>query len=48
VQVEGLKTASPMTSGVEVKEKKSAVKATIEVTPPGSPAQQFFKVEFGE
>ena len=46
--VEGLKSASPMTSGVEVKEKKSAVKTTIEVTPPGSPAQQFFKVKFGE
>ena len=46
--VDGLKTASPMTSGVEVKEKKSAVKATFEIMPPGSPAQQFFKVEFGE
>ena len=47
--VEGLKTASPMTEGVTVKEKKSAVKTTIEVTPPDPTAtQQFFKVEFGE
>ena len=46
--VEGLESASPMASGVTVKEKKSAVKTTIEVTPPGIPAQQFFKVKFGE
>ena len=45
--VEGLESASPMSSGVEVKEKKSAVKTTIEVTPP-SGASQFFKVKFGE
>ena len=45
--VEGLKTASPMTSGVAVKEKKSAVKVTIEVTPPGNPPSQFFRVKFG-
>lgn len=46
--VAGLDSASPMTSGVEVKEKKSAVKATIEVTPPGNPPTQFFRVKFGE
>ncbi len=46
--VEGLKTAEPMTNGVQVKEKKCAVKTTIEVTPSGSPDSQFFKVTFGE
>ena len=47
--VEELKTATPMTSGVTVTEKKSAVKTTIEVTPPDPTAtKQFFKVEFGE
>lgn len=45
--VEGLDAASPMTSGVTVKEKKSAVKTVIEVTPPGNPSTQFFKVKFG-
>lgn len=46
--VEGLESASPMASGVTVKEKKSAVKTTIEVTPPPAAPAQFFKVEFGE
>ena len=47
--VEELKTATPMTSGVTVTEKKSAVKTTIEVTPPEPTASaQFFKVTFGE
>jgi hypothetical protein len=46
--LEELKTASPMSSGVTVTEKKSAVKTTIEVVPPGSPDSQFFKVKFGE
>lgn len=47
--VEGLNNATPLTSGVEVKEKKSAVKTTIEVTPPDPAAPaQFFKVKFGE
>lgn len=46
--VEGLNNASPMTSGVTVKGKKSAVMTTIEVTPPGNPSTQFFKVKFGE
>lgn len=47
--LEGLNTASPMTSGVEVKEKKSAVKTTIKVMPPNpSASTQFFKVRFGE
>jgi len=45
--VAGLDSASPMTSGVEVKGKKSAVMTTIEVTPPTAPAQ-FFRVKFGE
>ena len=45
--VEGLDGASPMTSGVTVKEKKSAVKTVIEVTPPGNPPSQFFRVKFG-
>ena len=35
-------------NGVRVKEKKSAVKTVIEVTPPGNPPSQFFKVKFGE
>ena len=46
--LEDLDGASPMTSGVTVKEKKSAVMTTIEVTPPGNPDSQFFKVKFGE
>ena len=46
--VEGLNSASPMTSGVTVKEKKSAVKTTIEVTPPSGAQSQFFKVKFGD
>ena len=46
--LEDLDGASPMTSGVTVKEKKSAVKTVIEVTPPGNPPSQFFKVKFGE
>ena len=37
-----------MTEGVTVKEKKSAVKTTIEVTPPPAAPAQFFKVKFGE
>ena len=45
--LEDLDGASPMTSGVTVKEKKSAVKTVIEVTPPGNPPSQFFKVKFG-
>ena len=46
--VEGLSSASPMTSGVTVRGKKSAVMTTIEVTPPGNSPTQFFKVKFGE
>ena len=46
---EGLKTASPLSSGVTLKEKKSAVKTTLEVTPPDPSAPaQFFQVKFGE
>ena len=46
--VEGLDAATPLTGGVTVKEKKSAVKTVIEVTPSGNPPSQFFKVKFGE
>ena len=46
--VEELKTAEPLASGVEVEEKKSAVKTKINVTLPSTPEKQFFKVEFGE
>ena len=46
--VEGLESAEPMASGVEVKERKSAVKTTIEVTPPPEAGSQFFKVKFGQ
>ena len=47
--VAGLKDADPLTSGVEVKGRKSAVMATIEVTAPDpSATSQFFKVTFGE
>ena len=46
--VAGLDSASPMSSGVEVKGKKSAVMTTIEVTPPTGAQSQFFKVTFGE
>ena len=45
---QGLDSASPMSSGVEVKGKKSAVMTTIEVTPPTGAQSQFFKVTFGE
>ena len=45
---QGLDSASPMASGVEVKAKKSAVMTTIEVTPPSGAQSQFFKVKFGE
>ena len=45
---QGLDSASPMASGVEVKGKKSAVMTTIEVTPPSAAPAQFFKVTFGE
>ena len=46
--VEGLKSAEPMSEGVTVTERKSAVKAKIEVALPGTPEKQFFKVKFGE
>ena len=36
------------TTFLEVKEKKSAVKTTLEVTPPTGATSQFFKVTFGE
>ena len=46
--LEGLDSASPMTSGVTIEEKKSAVKTTIKVTPASGSQSQFFKVKFGE
>ena len=44
--LQGLESAEPMAGGVEVKEKKSAVMTTIEVTTEAP--TQFFKVKFGE
>ena len=35
-------------AGVEVKERKSAVKTTIEVTTPPEAGSQFFRVKFGQ
>ena len=46
--LEGLATASPMTSGVAIEEKTSAVKTTIKVTPSSGSQSQFFRVKFGE
>jgi hypothetical protein len=45
--VDGLKDAEPLATGVEVVERASAVKTTIEVTPP-SGGSQFFRVGFGD
>ena len=47
-KLEDLETAAPMTEGVTVKEKKSAVKTTIEVVAPAEDKARFFKVEFGK
>jgi hypothetical protein len=46
--VEGLNDAEPVSEGVTVTERKSAVKTTIEVVLPSTPEKQFFKVKFGE
>ena len=46
--LEGLKNALPMAGGVVVKERKSAVMTTIEVSLPGNPDSQYFKVSFGK
>lgn len=46
--VEGLEDAEPVSEGVTVTERKSAVKTTIEVVLPSTPEKQFFKVKFGE
>ena len=46
--VEGLKDAEPLSEGVMIEEKKSAVKTKIKVTPPSGSASQFFIVGFGE
>ncbi len=46
--VEGLATAAPMSDGVTVTDRKSAVKVSLEVeTPPGD-GSRFFRVGFGE
>ena len=44
--VEDLVTASPLTSGVTLKDTQNAVKATLEVTPPSTSDTQFFRVQF--
>ena len=47
--VEGLESASPMTSGVVIEERKSAVKTIIKIAPGESvTGGKFFKVKFGE
>lgn len=46
--IDELKNAEPMSDGVEIKARKSAVMTTIEVTPPAGKDKQFFKVKFGE
>lgn len=43
-----LDKATPLAGGVTVKEKKSAVKMTLEVAAPPAAPSQFFKVKFGE
>ena len=46
--VEGLESAAPMSEGVTVTDRKSAVKVSLEVeTPPGD-GSRFFRVGFGE
>ena len=46
--VEGLESAAPMSEGVTVTDKRSAVKVSLEVeTPPGDDSR-FFRVGFGE
>jgi hypothetical protein len=44
--VEGLSTATPLTTGVTLKSTQNAVKATLDVTPPTSSETQFFRVHF--
>lgn len=44
--VEDLATASPLTSGVTLKNTQNAVKAILEVTPPTTSDTQFFRVQF--
>ena len=43
----GLATATPMATGVTVKDKKNAVKVELEVEVPANASTQFFKVQFG-
>ena len=44
--VEGLATASPLSSGVVLKNTQNAVKTTLEVTPPTTSDTQFFRIQF--
>ena len=47
--VEGLEDAEPVSEGVTVTERKSAVKTVINITPtPSATGGKFFKVKFGE
>lgn len=46
--VEGLKDAEPVSAGVTVEERKSAVKTKIKVVLPSTPDAQFFRVDFGK
>lgn len=46
--VEGLATASPLSSGVVLKNIQNAAKATLEVSPSSASETQFFRVQFTE
>ena len=46
--VADLATASPLTSGVTLKDTQNAIKATLEVTPPSTSDTQFFRVQFSD
>jgi hypothetical protein len=46
--VEGLATASPLSSGVVLKNTQNAVKATLEVSPSSTSETQFFRIQFTE
>jgi hypothetical protein len=46
--LEGLATAVPMSGGVTVTDKKSAVKVSLEVEAPPGDGSRFFRVGFGE
>ena len=46
--LEDLQSATPLSNGVTVREKKNAVKVELEVSAPTDAPSQFFKVSFGE